>query len=223
LALSGLKPFYAILIAIALIGGGAIVFSQGSKPSGPTSLAPVLGADTSVMPGYVIGSDSAPIEVQEYGDFQCPFCRTFYLVTMPDITERLIRTGKIRWRFKDRPLEGHPKSLPAHQAGACAGEQGRFWEMLDQLYTHQNDWVEARNTPKKIREYAQKIGLDVAKYDQCVDSNKYLSRLVAEARRDTDRGINATPTFVVGNTKIEGTTYDEIKRAVDRLSPNPKL
>ena len=174
------------------------------------------------MPGWVLGSETAPIEVDEYADFQCPYCRSFYLVTMPDITERLIQTGKIRWRFKDRPLEGHPKTLPAHQAAACAGEQGKFWDMFNQLYVNQTEWVEARNTPKKIREYAQKIGLDMAKYDACVDSNRYMARLAAEARRATERGITSTPSFVVGNTKIPGTTYDEIKHAVDSLSKNLK-
>jgi protein-disulfide isomerase len=216
-AKSGLKPFYGILVAIALIGAGAIFLSRGPK-TGPTTLPSLISGDTAVLPGYVLGSDSAPIEVQEYADFQCPFCRTFYLVTMPDVNERLIRTGKIRWRFKDRPLEGHPKTLPAHQAAACAGEQGKFWEMFDQIYTHQNEWVEARNTDKKLREYAGNVGVDLAKYDQCVGSNRYISRLMAEAKRATDRGITSTPSFVIGNTKIEGTSYDEIKRAVDSLS-----
>ena len=221
MAKPGLKPFYAILVAIALIGGGAMFYSQ-SKSRGATPIAPALSSDTAALPGYVLGSDSAPIEVDEYADFQCPFCRTFYLVTMPDVTERLIRTGKIRWRFKDRPLEGHSKSLPAHQAAACAGEQGKFWEMFDQLYRNQNEWVEAGNSLKKIRGYAQQIGLGLKKYDDCVDSNRYLSRLVAEARRAGDRGITSTPSFVVGNTLIKGTSYDEIKHAVDSLSPKPK-
>ena len=221
MAKSGLKPFYGILVAIALIGGGAIFFSRGAK-TGPTTIAPALSGDTAAMPGWVLGSETAPIEVDEYADFQCPYCRSFYLVTMPDITERLIQTGKIRWRFKDRPLEGHPKTLPAHQAAACAGEQGKFWDMFNQLYVNQTEWVEARNTPKKIREYAQKIGLDMAKYDACVDSNRYMARLAAEARRATERGITSTPSFVVGNTKIPGTTYDEIKHAVDSLSKNLK-
>ncbi|MBI4503040.1 MAG: thioredoxin domain-containing protein [Gemmatimonadetes bacterium] len=219
MAKSGLKPFYLGLVAIALIGGGAIFLARGTGGGATSTIAPALAGDTAVMPGYVLGSDSAALEVEEYADFQCPACRMFNIVTLPDVVERLVKTGRIRWRFKDRPLENHANSLPAHQAAACAGEQGRFWEMQDQLYYGQPDWEFVRNPQKKHREYAQKIGLDMSKYDECMGSNRYLSRLVAEARRATVRGITSTPTFVIGTIKIEGTVgYDQLKALVDSLT-----
>jgi protein-disulfide isomerase len=94
--------------------------------------------------------------------------------------------------------------------------------MHDQLYNHQPEWVAARNPEKKEREYAAKVGLDLGKFDECVGSNRYIERLRAEGFRASRRGINSTPTIVVGNTKIEGTAYDAIKRVIDSLSPPPK-
>jgi len=219
-----LKAFYVGLGALAVVGGGAIYLASAGA-GGAARAVPIaaMAGDTAAMPGYVLGSDSAPVRVDEYADFQCPYCGRFAVVTMPDVVERLIRTGRVRWRFHDRPLEGHAKSLPAHQAAACAGEQGKFWEMHDQLYYNQNAWVEARNTEKKLREYAQKIALDLPGYDACVRSNRYLSRLMASARRASEQGINSTPTFVIGTTKVENAIgYDQLKAVIDSLSPPKK-
>jgi protein-disulfide isomerase len=207
-----------------VIGGGAIYLAgtrTGSDVKAVPTIAPLAG-DTSALPGYVLGSDSAPLEVREYADFQCPACRMFAIVTMPDVADRLIKTGRVRWRFVDFPLQGHAKSLPAHQAAACAGEQGKFWDMFNQLYYNQSDWDEARNSDQRIRGYAEKIGVDLSKYDECVGSNRYLSRLTASGQRALRLGITSTPTFVIGAAKVEGAVgYDRLKAVIDSLSPPP--
>jgi protein-disulfide isomerase len=220
-AARNLRSFYVGLVAVAVIGGGAIFWAKNKNAPRVSTIA-ALANDTAAMPIYTLGNENAPINVDEYADFQCPGCRQFFIVTLPDIRDRLVNTGRIRWRFRNMPLPMHQNALAAHQAAACTGEQGKFWEMHDQLYTNQPEWAEARNAPKRFRQYAGKSGVDLAKYDECVASNRFISRLQAEANRAGQRGIGGTPTIVIGNTKIESVVYDAIKRVVDSLSPPPK-
>ena len=85
-------------------------------------------ADTSGFRGYVKGSADAPVEITEYADYQCPFCQTFATLQMPTIEERLIKTGRLRWRYRDFPLQQHPFARLAAHSAACADEQGKYWE-----------------------------------------------------------------------------------------------
>src|SRR5688572_13484204 len=105
-----MKRFYMLLVAIAVVGGGAIYVSAG-RTSTPRTALPVAPGDTLPMPGWVMGSDSAPVEVEEYADFQCPACQRFAVLTLPDVMNRLVREGKVRWRFRDFPLVSiHPNT-----------------------------------------------------------------------------------------------------------------
>ena len=225
MALGGMRAFYTGLAALALVGAGAIYLARGSGGGATTvpSLREMAG-DTAALPGYVMGSDSAPVEVEEYADFECPACRGFAIVTMPDVAERLVKTGQVRWRFRDFPLyQIHRKSPIAHEAAACAGEQGRFWEMHDQLYYNRDQWVETRNSAKKIREYAQKVGADLSRYDDCMKSHRYQARIAASARQGVERGVNSTPTFVIGNLMIPGALpYDSLKALINGATRNQK-
>src|SRR5262249_46811285 len=154
-AAPNLKLFYLGLIAVAVVGGGAIIYAKGSGRSQVRTAVPVATNDTAAPQGYVLGSPTAPVEVEEYADFEWPACQQFAVLTLPDVRDRLIQTGQVRWRFRDFPLyQSHLKSVFAHEGAACVAEQGKFWEMHDQLYYNQNKWVEARNSAKAVRDYA---------------------------------------------------------------------
>src|SRR5512143_2400121 len=128
-ATGGMKGFYALLGGAAVIGAATIGYLTLRKPAVSIPANPVIQvSDTSGFRGYFLGSDSARLEVTEYADYQCPACQQWATVQFPTIDERLIRTGKVRWRYRDFPLDGthvHPR-LPQH-AAACANEQGKFW------------------------------------------------------------------------------------------------
>ncbi len=131
-----MKGFYQLLVAVAVIGGGVLWYVSQRTPSPASPVAapggplPVAAADG--FRGYTLGTASAPIEITEYSDFECPFCASFATVQMPVIREQLIATGKVRWRFRDYPLPSHAYSRYAALAAQCAGEQSKFWEMHDQ-------------------------------------------------------------------------------------------
>jgi protein-disulfide isomerase len=219
-AAPNLKLFYVGLIAVAIVGAGAIVFARGSGRSQVRTAVPLAPGDTAAPAGYVMGNANAPVEVEEYADFECPACQQFAVLTLPDVRDRLINTGQVRWRFRDFPLyQTHLKSPIAHEGAACAGEQGKFWEMHDQLYYNQSKWVEARNTEKAVREYAKAVGVDLAKYDECAESHRYQARIAASAKVGESRGVNSTPTLIVGGMMIPGgLTYDSLKAIVTKAA-----
>jgi protein-disulfide isomerase len=213
-----MKLFYGALAAIAVVGAGLIFLARarGAERSAPQA---VTAAAAAAFEGHVMGSDSAPVTVVEYADFECPACAQFAVLTAPDIKQRLIATGQVRWVFRDFPLEGHQNSLPAHHAGQCAGEQGRFFEMHDQLYFNHGRWVLERRPERRFRDFAAAIGLDLGRYDECMSSGRYLPRLERAKQDAAAAGIGSTPTFDIGNQRVSGALlYDDFKRYVDRAA-----
>ncbi|MSR06100.1 MAG: DsbA family protein [Gemmatimonadetes bacterium] len=216
-----MKRFYMVLAVIAVLGIGAMWLS--ATKNNTRAATPIAPGDTIATPGWLAGSDSAPVEVEEYADFQCPACGRYAILTMPDVMERLVKAGKVRWRFRDFPLQGHQNTIPAHEAAACVGEQGGFWQMHDQLYFNQRDWEFVGNPAKKIRGYAEKVGVDMAKYDACLKAHRYLGGIMASAKQGAARGVNSTPTFIIGGHLVSGAlTYDDMKAAIEKATPAKK-
>jgi len=171
--------------------------------------------------GYLIGKVDAPVKILEFADFECPSCAGFATVTEPDIRTRIINAGLANLTYYDFPLTQHRNTLAASNAAACADEQGKFWPMHDRLFQSQDEWNgEATDVPKPFfKRYAGEVGLDVAKWETCYDARKYQPRINANLADGLRRGVNSTPTFVIGNKMYPGMrTYDEMKRLVDSIS-----
>ncbi len=155
------RIFYLALAVIAVAGIGAL--SWMSRRPADRLVSPIDSTLPKVQSnGYVVGSASAPIEVVEYGDFECPSCARFATLTEPDVRSRLVDKGIIRLRWIDFPLSMHRNTWPASRAAACADEQGKFWEMHDALFQGQDQWNgEATNNPNPIfKQMAGQLGLN---------------------------------------------------------------
>jgi protein-disulfide isomerase len=222
-AQANLKPFYWGLAVVAL-GGGAWIWSSTSRGGIEMYAEPLPAAEAAAaagFAGYVKGSDSGVVEVHEYADFTCPACARFWVLTFPDVESRLIQSGQVRWVFHDRPLGGtgeHAFSYAAAHAAACSDEQGGFWQMHDQLFANQAAWAwNPRRSPEgRFRDYARAIGLDLGRYNECMQSGKFRARIQAEAEAADKLGISSTPTFVIGRVRVpRALPYDEFKRVVD--------
>jgi protein-disulfide isomerase len=216
----GMKGFYAALIGVVVVGAGALgwMLTRPRTSSIPANVT-VQAADTAGFRGYILGSDSAKVEITEYADYQCPFCQTFDQLQMPTIKQELIDAGRLRWRYRDFPLQQHSFSrLSAHSA-ACADEQGKYWEQHRRIYEGQQDWAEVRDAAPLFRQYAQAAGLDLARYDACMGSAKYAGRIQASYDEGVRVGISATPTLLVGGRLYQGRLdSDAIARLVDSLA-----
>jgi protein-disulfide isomerase len=219
-----MRPFYLLLVLVAVVAG--VLMWRSSRSSGGDVSAtaadgPVLvTAADSAFPGYVLGSATAPVEVVEFADFQCPHCGEFANVQFPTIREQLINTGQLRWRFRDFPLN-FPWSRVAALAGQCAGEQGKFWEMEDALFQQQAAWGRSSSNPSAaFRDLARGIGVDLDKYNACMDSQRYAGRIEASHRDGAARGVTGTPTFFVNGRELDNNHFgnsDAFKNLVDSL------
>jgi len=218
----GMKGFYTFLGVAAVIGIGIIGFLLRRKPSISIPANPVIQvADTSGFRGYMLGSDSAALEVSEYADFQCPACQQWATVQFPSIEERLIRSGKVRWRYRDFPLDMHPFSRIAAHVAACASEQGKYWEMNQKIYTWDGDWPEKSNPIGVFNDYANAVGLDRTKYDACMNTGRYAGRMRASYLEGVAAGVTSTPTFLINGRLYPGggaVNHDMLKALLDSLA-----
>ena len=216
----GMKGFYAALAGVAVVGIGVLgwMLSRPRTVSIPANVV-VQPADTAGFRGYLLGSDSAKVEITEYADYQCPFCQTFDELQFPTVKQRLIDTGRLRWRYRDFPLQQHPFSRLAAHSAACADEQGKYWEQHRRIYEGQQDWAESSDAAPGFRRYAQLNGLDLARYDACMKSAKYAGRIQASYDEGVRAGVNSTPTLLIGGRLYQGRLdSDAIARLVDSLT-----
>jgi len=219
---TGVKRFYAIFAVLVVAGLGLLAYLllKPSTISIPANVT-VQASDTSGFHGYVKGSSDAPVEITEFADYQCPFCQTFATLQMPTIEDRLIKAGRLRWRYRDFPLQQHPYSRLAAHSAACADEQGKYWEQHDRIYDSQAEWSAARDATPLLRNYARAVGLDLGRYDTCMKAGKYAGRIQASLNEGVQLGVSSTPTLLVGNRLYRGRLdSDAIIRMVDSLAPS---
>jgi protein-disulfide isomerase len=210
-----------MLGVLTLALGAMLVYLLQTNPSAPRAAteAPATVVDDGFR-GYTIGSDSAPVEVVEYVDFECPVCASFAVVQLPTIKGQLIATGRVRWRYRDFPLSIHKYSFFAAHAAQCAGEQGKFPEMHDQLFGNHR-WAQTGQNPTGLfRGFAEAAGVDVARYDACMTSGRYAARIEFSRQEGLERNVNGTPTFFVNGTEVRSSrlpTSDDFKKLVDAI------
>jgi len=209
-----MRPFYMALGAIGVVGAAVLGYIVTRPKPAPIT----LDADTPLpkAEGYFMGNPAAPVQVFEFADLQCPVCADFGLLTEPDVKKRLIATGKIGYRFLDFPLPMHPNAWNAANAGACANEQGKFWEMKDQIFQGQLEWSNERNPKSTFAGYGKQIGLDANAWESCYESKRLYPKIQANLKEGERRMVSATPTFIIGKRVLPGNlSYDKFKAYVD--------
>lgn len=217
-----LKPFYVGLAVIAVAGVTAILLArrQGSTAPSADTAAPIPVSAAQAQT-FTLGSDSAPVKVTEYSSFICGWCARFAVLTMPDVRSRLIETGEVQWTYRDFPTG--EVALPAHNAAHCAGEQGRFWEMKDQLFYNQARWIGERRPERQFRDYARTLNLDLGRFDACMDENRYVSQIEANRSFGQALGVGSTPTFIINGKVVPGfKPFDEFRAEIDKAAEAAK-
>jgi protein-disulfide isomerase len=216
------KAFGGILALVAIAGVATIGYVV-SRPAKVVTLDPSLAPAEAA--GIVKGSPDAVVEVIEFADFECPGCAYFATLTEPDVMSRLVDAGEIRFRFMDLPLDIHPNSVAAHNAAHCANEQGRFWEMHDQIFQTQDKWnTQATQNPKRVLEgIAKGLGMDMSRWNECFDSGRMLPQIAANRNEATRLRVRSTPTFIIGGQMIPGAiSYDQFRPPHGRPRTGPR-
>ena len=217
----GMNRFYLILGVLALAGIGVLAWmaSGGSAPASIPANVAIQPSDTAGFRGYTLGRADAPVEVVEYADYECPACQQFEVVQFPAVRRQLIETGKVRWVYRDFPLEIHRFARLAAHAAACADAQGKFWEMHDRIYQGHSDWSQSGNAAPLFRDYAEAVGVDTDAYDACMESTRFAGRIAASVQEGAALGVGSTPSFVIGGRIYPGAiSSDQIRRIADSLA-----
>src|SRR6202158_226295 len=151
---------------------------------------------------HVAGPDDAPVTLVEYGDFECPYCGMAH-----PIVKRAQRElgDQLRFIFRNFPLaELHPHARLAAQAAEAAAAQGRFWEMHQMLFEHQ-DALELQD----LIGYAKLLGLDVPRFERELEAGTYAKKVRDDFRSGVRSGVNGTPTFFVNGERYNGSWANE--------------
>ncbi|HKZ71918.1 MAG TPA: DsbA family protein [Nitrospirota bacterium] len=171
----------------------------------------------------VKGDLNAPVTIIEFSDFQCPYCGRFFKSTLTEIERDYIKTGKVRYVFRDFPLDFHKQAPKASEAANCAGEQGKYWEMHDKLFENQNALM-----VDKLRQYAAEVGLESGPFDACLDSGKYAEEINRDVEDGKKAGVSGTPSFFIGKSQGPGKEitgkrivgarpYESFKQVIDQI------
>ena len=209
---------YAVLVVLAFAVGILIGYLAWGRtpPAAPVAQQPAPavqppaqdGAAATGTPAYVrykiptdgypsLGPADAPITLVEFSDYQCPFCRAWEQQTYKPLLDAY--PDKIRFVYRDFPLTSiHPNAMPAAEAAQCANEQGKFWDFHDKLFAGSDlgDQV--------YKQYAQDLGLDMTRFDDCLTSHKYRQAIQDDMNFAINLGINSTPTFFINGLALIG-------------------
>jgi protein-disulfide isomerase len=151
---------------------------------------------------HMAGPDDAPVTLVEYGDYECPYCGMAYPIVK---RAREALGSQLRLVFRNFPLaESHPHARLAAQAAEAAAAQGRFWEMHDMLFEHQ-DALEAED----LVGYAKSIGIDAAQFARDLEAGTYAKRVRDDFRNGVRSGVNGTPSFFVNGSRYDGSWANE--------------
>ncbi len=167
-----------------------------------------LPSTTDVRGENFKGEADARVAIIEYSDYECPFCGQFEQSTFLQLLSNYVKTGKVRYIYRDLPLH-HPHSMLAARSSHCAGDQGKYWEMHDALFANQANLAEDH-----LSEIAGSLDLDANKFANCLASGKFTDEIQASVSKAARLGMNATPAFMIGTLEKGGSTLHIDKRIV---------
>ena len=184
----------------------------------PPIVAPAALTPTELVDGRSIGKQDAPVEIEIWADYQCPYCARFSTEVEPMLVTTYVATGQARLTFRDLAFLGE-ESRWAAVAATLAEEQDAFWPFHDYLFANQLGENVGSFSPDRLQEMAGRIGLDMAAFDaglQLDAARASFARIRGEFEADAGAlGIRSTPTVVVNGTVIEGNDWATIKAAID--------
>ncbi|KKW21392.1 MAG: hypothetical protein UY61_C0007G0001 [Candidatus Adlerbacteria bacterium GW2011_GWC1_50_9] len=195
-----------VILLLAVAGMIWAVKNSNNTESGDLAV-PVSASD------QMKGNPESRVTLVEYSDFQCPACKSYY-----PIVEKLMDEygSKIRFVYRHFPLPQHKNARPTAFAAEAAGRQGKFWEMVNEIFNHQDEWALLADPKDTLLSYADEIGLDKEKFLQDFDSNDVREKVEDDLQGGVRSRVRATPTFFLNGAAISNPrSYDEFKRAID--------
>jgi protein-disulfide isomerase len=205
-----IRTIAVVAIAIAIV---LVVVSLTSAAKSPVTITTASSA-LSECGSPTCGQANAPVTIDIYADFQCPYCARADGV-LQQLASQYIDTGKVKLVYHNFPIIG-PESQTAAQAAECAGDQNKFWAYANYLFTHQNGENTGAFSPDALKNFAAQLGLNQSAFNSCLDSGKYSALVHQQAVEAQQHGVNVTPTFFINGQKYEGVLpYNQMAAIID--------
>ena len=211
-----------VMIGLIIAGAALLVFAVVWPQLRP--IAEVVAVDPGTHPtpdDNTMGDPDAPIKIEEFSDFQCPFCERFHEETEPLLRQYYIDTGKVQFVYRSMGnfvsdniarAAGTPaktESQDSAMAAYCAGDQNKFWDMHAHLFANALGEDAGSFTDKRLKAIAETAGLDVNAFNSCYDSGTFRDRVQQDFEDGQSAGVNGTPGFLVTYT-VNGETKTKL-------------
>ena len=204
-----------------LVGASAIAIVLavgGIEAMQPAAAQSAVAADLLVPPPLgdrTLGKDDAPVTIVEYASMTCPHCAHFHETTYPELKKRYIETGKVRFIFREFPLD--PLAAGASMLARCADKE-QFFPLIETLFQRQTKWAVEKPIPQ-LMAIAKQAGISEQKFNACLSDQKMLDAMQAEQKRATDKfQVNSTPTlFINGKKQVGGQSIEDLAKVIDPL------
>jgi protein-disulfide isomerase len=218
---------YAVMIPLAFVLGLSVGFlfwgrNQAEPQAAPAVVAqdgqaavptqqPYRRYDVPTGDNPTLGPADAAITIIEFSDYQCPYCRKWEQEAWPKI--QAAYPGKIRLVYRDFPLYSiHPESESAAIAADCAGDQQKYWEFHDLLFSDQLPFGQ-----DSYIKYAAQVKLDIDQFTQCITTQQFKANVSDNYTYASNLGVNSTPTFFVNGIPMVGAQpYEAFKDLIDK-------
>ena len=212
------------LLTIGLIILGAILIVVPIAYQMLRPIAEVVAVDPGIHPNAddnSMGDPNAPIVIEEFSDFQCPFCERFHQDTEPLLRQYYIDTGKVRFVYRSMGnfvsdniarAKGTPAKTESQDAALavyCAGEQNKFWDMHAHIFANALGEDVGSFTDERLKAIAETAGPDMNQFNSCYDSGKYEDRVQQDFEDGQAAKVNGTPGFLVTYT-VNGETKTKL-------------
>src|SRR5712672_2624507 len=200
---------------IAALGGLEALIE--ATPAAAQSIPPAELLVPPPLGDRVLGKDDAPVTIVEYASMTCPHCAHFHEETYPELKKRYIDTGKVRFIFREFPLD--PLAAGASMLARCADKE-KFYPLIETLFQQQTKWAVEKPIPQ-LMAIAKQAGMSEQTFNACLSDQKMLDAMQAEQKRATDKfKVNSTPTiFINGQMQKGAATIEELAKAIDALLP----
>jgi protein-disulfide isomerase len=170
------------------------------------------------LPDMAIGPANATVTVTEFASMTCPHCAAFNAEVFPKIKSAYIDTGKIRYIFREFPLD--IKAAAGSMLARCIAKDdaGKYFAVIDMLFKQQNDWV-MKNTTETLTRIGKQAGLSQQQVEDCLKDQALLDKIAADQKYAAEvLKVDSTPTFFVNGDKIKGeTSFEEFQKKIDPL------
>jgi len=207
--------------AVAISGLGVAAYAADPAPSAPAAKPAAAPASGPVYREFIQGNPKAKVTVIEYASLTCGHCKAFQDTTYPELKKNYIDTGKIRFVYRDYPLDGLAAG-GALLARCAPGDKGKV--MIDLMFKNQQEWVRSPNPLEPLRGYAQLAGMSAADVDACLKNEAIMNKIreVMDTAATTYK-VQSTPTFFIGEEKLEGVqTYEAMAKVIDEAIADAK-